>query len=633
MLKVFSAPCFGRRASKLFMFKGLNGLLVFIFVLISACSPQPTAISNSTSTPAPSATPSATASLTSLPSLTPSVAASATPGATLLPATKTPVPDLQGQLNQALTNLPTGEWGVYIENLSTGQSASFQSKTIFHPASTVKTYLAAAMLYWLDKHPDVKLTDKPTWDTTRSYQEILQATLGGTDEIATGEIYRFLNNQAGFNAYTLAINWGAKHTMFGPRQSTAEDLGLLLKRLYQKEILSEQARQVFFSILQAPDRKLSPVLLGIPEPERTHLFEKSSSVFTESLNIMASSALFQRSDCAYTVTILTNKVEPLLKDQVTSIMTGISKMAFYTYCGLAPGETLPTLAPTATPSLTPVFTDTPTATATPIPPTPTFTVTPTLLVTYTPTPDTPLTREVNRLMDQIPTGVSGAYLKNLKTGEVVSVRGNDTFHIASTIKGFVAMSFFAWLDNHPQVSLNDIPDWDTRSYIDLLKAMLVESDEGVTAGFYNMLSTYGGFNPYTLAKNWGAVHTDIGNRQSTPADVAHLFERLDRHELLSERSRQELLAIMRMHSPDRELPALVKGLPLAERPYLADKNGLVFEDQLNVMADAGYYEKGDCSFVVVAAANKIDPAYKIKINDVFAGLSAAAYKYFCRQAQ
>jgi hypothetical protein len=112
-----------------------------------------------------------------------------------------------------------------------------------------------------------------------------------------------------------------------------------------------------------------------------------------------------------------------------------------------------------------------------------------------------------------------------------------------------------------------------------------------------------------------------------------LFERLDHHELLSERSRQELLAIMRTHSPDRELPALVKGLPVSEQPYFADKNGLVFEDQLNVIADAGYYEKGGCSFTVVVVTNKVDPAFKTKIDGIFSGLSAAAYKYYCRQTQ
>jgi len=236
-------------------------------------------------------------------------------------------------------------------------------------------------------------------------------------------------------------------------------------------------------------------------------------------------------------------------------------------------------------------------------------------------------------MAQIPVGVSGAFLKNFKTGEFISVRGNDTFHIASSIKIFVGMSFFAWLDQHPEVSLKDIPDWDTRSYQDLLVAMLVESDEGVTAGFYNMLSNYPGFNPYTLTRSWGAVHTDIGNRQSTPADVTYVLERLARHEILSERSRQELLAIMRTHSADRELPALVKGLPETERPYFADKNGLVFEDNLNVIADAGFYEKGDCSFAVVVVTNRVDPAFKTKINDVISGLSAAAYNNYCRQTQ
>ena len=374
-------------------------------------------------------------------------------------------------------------------------------------------------------------------------------------------------------------------------------------------------------------------MLGIPEPERGHIVDKSSSVFTESLSIMATTALFARSDCAYTITILTNKVEPTLRDQVAKVMTRVSKDAFYAYCGLTPGETLPTQAPTLTPSPTTVFTATATELPTPIPPTPTFTATPTLRVTLTPTPDTPFTREVNQLMSDIPVGVSGAFLKNLRTGEQVSVHGSDTFHIASTIKIFIAVAFFAWLDKHPAISLKDVPDWDTRSYRDLLVAMLVESDEGVTAGFYNMLDTYQGFNPYFLIHNLGAVHTDVGSRQSTPADVGYIFERIDRHEILSERSRQELLAIMRTHTSDRELPALVKGLPIAQRPYFADKNGLVFEDQLNVISDAGYYENGTCAFTVVVVTNRVDPAYKTKIDEIITSLAESAYRNFCRQTQ
>jgi hypothetical protein len=148
-----------------------------------------------------------------------------------------------------------------------------------------------------------------------------------------------------------------------------------------------------------------------------------------------------------------------------------------------------------------------------------------------------------------------------------------------------------------------------------------------------MLSGYQGYNPYVLARNWGAIHTDIGSRQSTPADVGFLFERLDRHEILSDLSRQTLLSIMRTDATDRDLPALVNGLPQAERPYFADKNGLVFEDQLNVMADAGYYEKNNCAYTIVVVANKIDPAFKNKINEVYSDLSSTAFKYFCRQNQ
>ncbi|MCE1253377.1 MAG: class A beta-lactamase-related serine hydrolase [Anaerolineae bacterium] len=213
---------------------------------------------------------------------------------------------------------------------------------------------------------------------------------------------------------------------------------------------------------------------------------------------------------------------------------------------------------------------------------------------------------------------------------MVSVRGNDTFHIASTIKVFAGVAFFAWLDQHPGVSLDDVPDWDSRSYRDLLYAMLVESDESVTAGFYNMLSNYPDFNIYRLTKNWGAVHTDSGERQSTPGDVVLLFERLYWHQILSDSSRNELLKIMRTKAVDREMPALVRGLPEEERAYMADKNGLVYEDNLNVIADAAYFEKENCAFALMVVTNKIDPAHKGKINDVIAGLSASAYKNNCR---
>ena len=508
MVKIFGAPVTGRHAWKRYTVNGLCVFLVFLLVFLTACAPQPVPVLSSAS---PTQLILLTSTPTPLPTYTtePSLTATLAPTPTL---TATAVPDLQAILNNYTTQIPTGHWGVYIENLKTGQVASFQADDELHPASTVKTYLSVALLYWLDRHPDVTLTDKPDWDSSRTYQEILEATLAGTDEITTGEIYRFLNNQADYNAFVLARQWGAKHTMFGPRQSTASDLGLLLKRLYQKEVLSDKSRQVFFTILNSPDRKLSPVNQGIPESQRGYLIEKNSNVFTESLNIMADTALFSRDDCAYTITILTNKVEPLMKDQASDLIKSISQSAFSAYCGMPSGENIPTATPEPSLSPTLMSTDTPTSTFTPIPPTPTFTITPTPRLSSTPTPDTPLTREVDRLMKQIPSGISGAYLKNLKTGDFISVRGNDSFHIASTIKVFVGVAFFAWLDKHPEVSLQMVPDWDTRSYQDLLYAMLVESDESVTAGFYNMLDNYPGFNVYNLAKNWGAVHTDIGHQ-------------------------------------------------------------------------------------------------------------------------
>ena len=628
MQKKINAPISGRKTFRWLISKGLNGLIVLFFIFESGCNAQPASQPDIIPTGSPTSLPTPTASST--PTQTVLSQPSPTFTETQIPSTATPARDLQAELDTLMEGFPTGRWGVYIENINTGQTASFQAKDILHPASTVKIYLSVALLYWLDQNPSVALTDKPKWEKNYSYHEILQASLGGTDEILTGEIYTFLNSQPGFNPFTLAKEWGAERTMFGPRQSTPADLGLLLKKLYQKEILSDASREIFFKILQSSDRKTTPLLDGIPVPEQKYLFEKNSMVFTESLNIMATTALYARSDCAYTVTIVANKVEPLLKDKASALITNISNAAFYSYCGLPVGEVLPSPTPAPTNTATSEATSTPTLTFTPLPPTPTETITPTLKVTLTPTLDTPFTRDVNRLLEQIPSNSKGLYIKNFRTGELVSLRGNDVFHIASTIKVFVGVSFFAWLDKYPQVSLIDTPDWDSRNYMDLLYAMLVESDEGVTAGFYNMLSNYQGFNPYNLTKSWGAVHTDIGNRQSTPADVALIFEKLDKNEILTDQSRQRLLNIMRTNSPDRDLPALVKGVPVDQRQYFADKNGLVFEDELNVIADAGYFVNDTCAYTLVIVTNKIDPANKLKINEIITDLSGITYKNFCQ---
>ena len=147
-----------------------------------------------------------------------------------------------------------------------------------------------------------------------------------------------------------------------------------------------------------------------------------------------------------------------------------------------------------------------------------------------------------------------------------------------------------------------------------------------------MLGNYPDFNVYRLTKNWGTIHTDSGERQSTPADVVLLFERLYWHQILSDSSRSELLSIMRTTAVDRDLPALVQGLPEGVRPYMADKNGMVYEDTLNVIADAGYFENDTCAFAIMVVTNKIDPAHKGRINEIIAEIAASAYKNNCRQA-
>ncbi|HET9458967.1 MAG TPA: serine hydrolase [Sphingomicrobium sp.] len=144
---------------------------------------------------------------------------------------------------------------------------------------------------------------------------------------------------------------------------------------------------------------------------------------------------------------------------------------------------------------------------------------------------------------------------DLKTGETVSVRGNQRYPMASTVKLAVAATYLAYVDNGER-SLDETIGG--KSAASLMKAMIVRSDNRATD---LLLRNLGG--PATVQRwlDWNKVegmridrtiaellrakrdlYEDLDS--STPVAMATFLKRLDRGELLKPWARNYLVALM-----------------------------------------------------------------------------------------
>lgn len=243
---------------------------------------------------------------------------------------------------------------------------------------------------------------------------------------------------------------------------------------------------------------------------------------------------------------------------------------------------------------------------------------------------TSLQTQVETILQNISSGWWGVYIENLSNGEVASVNAEQVFHPASTIKLAVGIAVLNWLDRHPDIPITTSPgQGDPRSFEQLLEAMLISSEEDATTTLIQFLEQQPGMRLQELVETWGAIHTTIEPRQSTPEDLALLWKRLYRGELLSEASTQQLLAILRSPSAGDEL-CIGGGIPESARPGMAHKNGVTFESGLGVVADSGVVEADGTAYVIVVIGNQVKwEDYDAAMN-LIAQISRAAFIEFIR---
>ncbi len=232
---------------------------------------------------------------------------------------------------------------------------------------------------------------------------------------------------------------------------------------------------------------------------------------------------------------------------------------------------------------------------------------------------------LNRVADQ--RGGEWHYLIRVVGGKTLAARGQDAvLHPASVIKVAIAALFFAALEqeNPPEdlaVYLRE-HGTDGRSYEQLLRAMLVKSEEPAADTLQGWVEER--LRPEDVLKSWGLEHTRLTPRRSTLSDLDLLFEGLWTGKWISASAREIIFALMADYTPNDELRlGGLRGCQV-EGEGLHNKRGTLTDDLL-IVGDAALVEhSGEWFFVGVLAYQAPEGQPQATYEEIEAGMSEFA---------
>lgn len=212
-----------------------------------------------------------------------------------------------------------------------------------------------------------------------------------------------------------------------------------------------------------------------------------------------------------------------------------------------------------------------------------------------------LKNRVESLAAEYPSMKPGVLFADLENGSFVDVNANEVFSAASTIKFPILVAFFQDVDEGKirldenltmqkemmvggSGDMREKPPGTRFKALEVADKMMTISDNTATN---MMIARLGGIEAVNQRfRNWGLVNTQLsdwlpdlkGTNTTTPKELGDLFAMLTQNKLVSERSRERILDIMRRNTRQHLLP---KGLP--EKTNIAHKTGNIG----SMVGDAG----------------------------------------------
>ncbi|WP_333131296.1 serine hydrolase [Microcoleus sp. Pol11C3] len=252
-----------------------------------------------------------------------------------------------------------------------------------------------------------------------------------------------------------------------------------------------------------------------------------------------------------------------------------------------------------------------------------------------------LKTQVQVLATENPSLTAGIFLVDLDTGSYLNFNGDTAFASASTIKVPILVAFFQAVDEG-KVKLDQIltlksehivggsgemqDDAPGKKYsaLEVAKKMIVVSDNTATNMMIELLGGAEVLNQYFA--NWGLRATVIRNKlpdlegtnTTSPKDLINIIAQIDRGNLVSVKSRDRILQIMRQTRNDSLLP---KGL--GEGSVIAHKTGNID----TMLADAGMVDLPNGKRYLVAVMVKHSPETEKPAQALIRDISRMSYRY------
>ncbi len=206
-------------------------------------------------------------------------------------------------------------------------------------------------------------------------------------------------------------------------------------------------------------------------------------------------------------------------------------------------------------------------------------------------PPDPQAAELARQIDQVLAEAGGEWkisIKEIDGAELYSRRSLDRVHVASVIKLPIAILFFKSLEADGLTDIAKELEKGTagRSYQQLLRAMLVDSEEDATDILLNEIRLNHVDVQKTLA-GWGLGGIDLDLRRSTVYTLVQMAEKLYLGKLLGKEANEMLLTLLETYTPndDLRLGVIRKLLPAGYHFY--NKRGTITQGLL-VVADLAF---------------------------------------------
>lgn len=252
-----------------------------------------------------------------------------------------------------------------------------------------------------------------------------------------------------------------------------------------------------------------------------------------------------------------------------------------------------------------------------------------------------LKTQVQILATENPNLTAGIFVVDLDTGSYLNFNGDAPFASASTIKVPILVAFFQAVDEG-KVQLDQMltlksehivggsgemqDDAPGKKYsaLEVAKKMIVVSDNTATNMMIELLGGAEVLNQHFAT--WGLRATVLRNKlpdlegtnTSSPKDLINIIAQVDRGNLVSVKSRDRILQIMRQTQNDSLLP---KGL--GEGAVIAHKTG-----NINTMlADAGMVDLPNGKRYLVAVMVKHPPETEKPAQTLIRDISRISYRY------